>query len=178
MCASPDVEVDFEPEDEFGDIGSAKAKLQKLREELVAARKERDDYLDGWQRCKADTVNAKKEAHEALVRARALGTESFVEELIPALDSFDMAMQGDAWNKVDAIWRSGVESIYAQLLSVLESHGISAFGKSGERFDARFHEALQEVEGEPGTIIRVVRRGYRAGERVLRPAQVVVGSQA
>ena len=176
MCASPDVEIDFEPDDEFGDIGSVKAKLQKLRVELAEVKKERDENLLGWQRCKADTVNAKKEAQEALSRARSLGKESLVEEIIPALDSFDMAMQGEAWTTVDAVWRAGVESIHAQLISILESNGITAFGGVGERFDATLHEALQETEGEPGTIIRVVRRGYRSGERILRPAQVVVGA--
>ena len=176
MCAAPDVEVDFEPEEEFGDIDSAKAKLAKLRDELKAVKKERDEYLDGWQRCRADTVNAKKEAQEALARARSFGKESLVEELIPALDSFDMATQSEAWANVDPVWRSGVESIHAQLLSVLESHGISAFGITGEVFDAKIHEALQETEGETGTIVRVIRRGYRSGERILRPAQVVVGS--
>ncbi len=176
MCAAPDVDIDFEPEDEFGDIGAAKAKLQKLRAELAEVKKERDEHLLGWQRCKADTVNAKKEAQEALSRARSFGKESLVEELIPALDSFDMAMQGEAWGAVDPVWRSGVESIHAQLLSVLESNGITAFGTAGERFDAALHEALQEAEGEEGTIIRIVRRGYRSGERILRPAQVVVGT--
>lgn len=176
MCAAPDVDIDFEPEDEFGDIGSAKAKLAKLRDELAIVKKERDEYLDGWQRCKADTVNAKKEAQEALTRARAFGKESFVEELIPALDSFDMAMQGEAWGKVDPVWRSGVESIHAQLLSVLEAHGIRAFGAVGDAFNANLHEALQEAEGESGTIVRIIRRGYRAGDRILRPAQVVVGA--
>ncbi len=176
MCAVPDVEFDFEPEDEFGDIGSAKAKLSKLRDELSVIKRERDEYLDGWQRCKADTVNAKKELTDALIRARAFGKESFVEELIPALDSFDMAMQGEAWGTVDPVWRSGVEGIHAQLLSVLESHGISAFGKSGEVFDANIHEAIQEAEGEAGVIVRIIRRGYCSGNRILRPAQVVVGA--
>lgn len=176
MCAAPDLDIDFEPEDELGETGAAKAKMRKLREELAAAKKERDEYLDGWQRCKADTVNAKKEAQEALVRARAFGKESFIEELIPALDSFDMAMQGEAWDTVDPVWRSGVEGIHAQLLSVLETHGISTFGKPGEVFDANLHEALQEAEGEAGTIVRVIRRGYRSPERILRPAQVVVGA--
>lgn len=176
MCAASDVEIDFEPEDEFGDIAAAKAKLKKLRDELVAAKKERDEYLDGWQRCKADTVNAKKEAQEALARARAFGKESFVEELIPSLDSFDMAMQAEAWGTVDPVWRSGVESIHAQLISVLESHGISAFGKVGEVFDTTIHEAVQETEGDSGHVVRVIRRGYRAGNRILRPAQVVVGA--
>ena len=175
MCASPDVEVDFEPEDEFGDIGSAKAKLSKLRDELTAVKKERDEYLDGWQRCKADTVNAKKEAQEALTRARTFGKESFVEELIPALDSFDMAMQGEAWRGVDKNWRVGVESIKGHIETVLKDHGVDIFGQEGDSFDPALHEPIQEAEGgNSNTVAKIFRRGYKTKDRILRPAQVSV----
>jgi len=176
IFAPPDSDdIDFESEDELGGEGALKAKLKKLKEELAAVKKERQEYLDGWQRAKADLINAKKEAGEALRRATATGKELFVEELIPALDSFDMAMQGEAWKNVDAAWRSGVESIRSQILGVLQAHGIEMFGKEGEKFDPTLHEPIQEVGGgESHIVARVLRSGYRSKSRILRPAQVAI----
>jgi molecular chaperone GrpE len=168
-------DIDFEPEDEMGSLGAVKAKMQKLRDELKEAKVKRDEYLDGWQRCKAEMVNSKKEALETAARATGRGKEILVEELIPALDGFDMAMQGDAWNSVDKAWRSGVESIKGQIEGVLRSHGVEIFGTVGENFDPALHEPIQEAEGGAShTVAKVLRRGYRTKERVLRAAQVSV----
>lgn len=168
-------DVDFEPEDEMGSVGAVKAKMQKLRDELKEAQQKRDEYLDGWQRCKADMVNARKETTEALQRASGRGKELFVEELIPALDGFEAAMQAEAWKTVDAAWRSGIESIKSQIESILQTHGVELYGKVGEPFDPSLHEPIEETDGGAShTIARVLRRGYRTKERILRPAQIVV----
>jgi molecular chaperone GrpE len=180
MISSPqeNEDIDFEPEDELGETGAAKAKIQKLRAELKEAQERRDEYLDGWQRAKADMINAKKEAADALQRASGRGKEFLVEELIPALDGFDMAMQGEAWNSVDAAWRTGIESIRAQIEGVFKAHGVEIYGREGEVFDPSLHEPIKEEEGgTPHTIARVFRSGYRTKERVLRPAHVSVYSK-
>lgn len=168
-------DIDFEPEDELGSVGALKAKLQKLRDELEETKKERGEYLDGWQRAKADVVNIRREATQSSQRAAALAREALVIELIPALDSFDMAMNAGGWKDVDPAWRSGVEGIYGQISSALQASGVESFGKKGEPFDAMRHEAIQEVEGKnPGTVAAVLRRGYKIGERILRPAHVAL----
>ena len=168
-------DIDFEPEDEMGSIGAVKAKMQKLRVELQEAKAKRDEYLDGWQRCKADMVNSRKESLEMAARAQTVGKEYLVEELIPALDGFDMAMQGEAWNAVDKAWRSGIESIKSQLESALTAAGFEIFGAVGEQFDPATHEPLQEEEGgESHTVAKVFRRGYRSKNRIIRAAQVSV----
>ena len=170
-------EIDFEPEDEMGNVGAAQAKLKKLREELKEAKAKGDEYLDGWQRCKADSINSRKEAALYADRSHARGKESIIEDIIPVLDSFDMAMTSDSWNTVAEEWRSGMERIQSQLLDVLARHVIERFGKVGERFDHTLHEAIQELDdvaGESGEIIKVVRNGYRSKEYVIRPAQVIV----
>lgn len=170
-------DIDFEPEEELGSAQALKAKLTKLKEELERVKKERQEYLDGWQRSKADAINARKEDLSRIERMGTLAKESFTEDLLPALDAFDMAMQGEGWQKVDSVWRAGVEHIHGNLLKGLEAQGIQTFGKSGERFDHALHEAVQEEEGEEGIIIRVLRRGYKSGERIIRPAQVIVGTR-
>lgn len=170
-------DVDFEPEDELGSVGAVKAKMQKLKDELEKAKSERQEYLDGWQRCKADSVNARRDALETGERQGARAKEALIEDLIPALDGFDMAAGSPAWESVDAGWRSGIDQIRNQLLDVLSRHGIERFGKIGEKFDHAVHEAVEErddIAGESGTIVRILRYGYKTGSKVLRPAQVIV----
>lgn len=171
-----DTTVDFEPEDELGTEGAAKIKMAKLREELAEARAKRDEYLDGWQRAKADMANIRKDAAADAARASARGKEALLEDLLPALDSFDMAAMSESWGAIDDSWRSGMEQVRNQLLAALAQHGVERFGKVGEKVDHALHEVVQEQEdvaGEPGTIVRVLRYGYRSGGRVVRPAHVI-----
>ncbi|MDO8576271.1 MAG: nucleotide exchange factor GrpE [bacterium] len=176
---NPDEEVNFEPDEELGDAAAAAAKVKKLKDELADVKAQRQEYLDGWQRCKADSVNLRK---ETLANAERLGEkakEGFIEDIIPALDGFDMAASSPAWASVDAQWRSGVEQIRGQLLDALSRHGVERFGNVGEKFDHALHEAVQEdteAAGEPHAILRVLRYGYRSRERILRPAQVIIKS--
>ena len=170
-------EIDFEPEEELGSLGAAQAKIKKIKAELAKIKTERQEYLDGWQRCKAETVNARRESIVTAERVVERTRESIIAELVPVLDSFDMAAGNEAWENVDAAWRSGIEFIKTQLLDVLARNGVERYGKAGEKFDHALHEAIEERDdtpGAPGEIIRVLRAGYRIGDRILRPAQVVV----
>jgi molecular chaperone GrpE len=169
--------VDFEPEDELGDVGAAKAKLKKLREELERVKKERQEYLDGWQRAKADMVNSRQELLRQAERTGQRALESFIEDIIVALDGFDLAAGAAAWEAVDKEWRNGMEQIRNQFLNALQRHGVARYGKVGEKFDHALHEAVEEAEdvpGEPGPVFRILRHGYKMGDRVIRPAQVIV----
>jgi len=169
-------DVNFEPEEDLGDLGAAQAKLKKIKEELVKTKEERQTYLDGWQRCKADSVNARKDMESRSARTAELLRESLVHDIIPALDSFDLAAQSEAWATVGDGWKSGMENVRDQLVEALRKHGIERFGNVGDTFDHAIHEAIQEVEGpgEPHTILRILRYGYRTKDRVLRAAQVFV----
>ena len=170
-------DIDFEPEEELGSVASAQVKLKKLQEELEKIRKERQEYLDGWQRCKADSVNLKREAETRASRVAELLREELVHDIIPALDSFDMAAGTDAWADVSDGFRSGMEHVQNQLLSALKRHGIERFGKVGEKLDHALHEVIEErddMAGESGSIAKILRYGYRTKEKILRPAQVFV----
>src|SRR5665213_1551449 len=169
-------DIDFEPEDELGEAGAAQAKIKKLREELKEVKAKRDEYLAGWQREKADAINARKEAALSNDRAHGRGKESVFEDIIPVLDSFDMATGSESWSMVDDTWRTGMDQIRNQLLGVLSRHGIERFGKVGEMADHARDEIVQEMDdvaGEPGEIVRILRYGYANGDRVIRPAQVI-----
>lgn len=169
--------VHFEPEEELGSLGAAKAKMQKLRDELEKVKKERQEYLDGWQRAKADAINMKKDADVSAKRTAELLREALVHDIIPALDSFDMAAGSESWSEVSDGFRTGMEQVQNQLVGALKAHGIERYGKVGEHADPQLYDILEErddVAGKPHEIVRILRYGYRAGERILRPAQVIV----
>ena len=170
-------DVDFEPAEEFGGVASAKAKLNKLKDELAEVKKERQEYLDGWQRCKADSINSKKETERQASRTAEMLREALVHDIIPALDSFDMAAGSENWAEVSDGWRSGMELVRNQLVEALRTHGIERYGKVGEAIDHTLHEIIEErddLAGDHGTIARVLRYGYKNGPKIMRPAQVIV----
>jgi len=170
-------ELDFEPEEELGSIGAAQAKIKKLRAELKDAQAKRDEYLAGWQREKADAVNMKRELAQDALRMGARVKEALIEDILPALDSFDMAAGSESWAQIDDGWRNGMENVRNQLLEALRSNGIERFGKVGEMLNPHLHEAVQEVAdapGKSGEIVRVLRYGYKSADRVIRPAQVII----
>ena len=171
--------VDYEPEEELGSVGSLQAKLKKIRAELEGCKKERSEYLDGWQRCKADAINARKDTESKAARSAELLREALVHDIIPALDSFDMAAESETWAEISDGWKTGMEQVRDQLIDALRRHGIERFGKIGDSFDPVFHDIAEErnsVDGEAGSVIAVVRSGYKVGNRVLRGAHVVIKS--
>ncbi len=170
-------EIQIEPDEELGDVGAAQAKLKKLKDELAEVKAQRQEYLDGWQRCKADSVNARKETLASAERLGEKAKEGLIEDIIPALDGFDMAASSPAWQTIDAGWRSGIEHIRNQLLDVLSRHGVERFGAVGEKIDHSMHEAIEEREdiaGDSGTVAKILRYGYKIGGKIVRPAQVIV----
>jgi len=169
-------EGDFELEGEEAGAGIQSDKLKKLRAELEKCKEEKQEYLVGWQRCKADSINARKEAMRIAERAGNRARDALIEDIIPALDSFDMAMAGDAWTKMDENWRMGMENVRSQLIGALLNQGVNSYAEIGDVFDPTLHDAVQEIDadGESGSVAKVLRRGYRTAERIIRPAQVAI----
>ncbi len=174
------LEFDYEAEAEgSGSLQKAADKLKKIREALDSCQKERQEYLDGWQRLRADIANQKKETDSLEERARARVLEEILTELLPTLDSFDLAMQGEAWNTVAPAWKSGVEYIRTSLIQTLEKRGVRTFGAPGDVFSAHAYEAVGTVETDQypeGSVAHVIRAGYLYGERIIRPAQVKIAA--
>ncbi len=167
-------DLQFESEEEAESPALA---MKKLREKLKACEKEKKEYLDGWQRLRADFANIKKDEDTRRGEMIKFASEGLVDDLIPVLDSFAMAFGNkEAWEKVDENWRKGVEYIYVQMYSVLESRGLTEIGKVGEKVDPRTHVAIEEIpppsEKEENTVSEVVQKGYRLHNKVIRPAKV------
>lgn len=167
-------DVQFESVDESENIA---ATVKKLREKLRICEQEKKDNLDGWQRMRADFANARKEEETRRGDMIKFASEGLVEDMLPVLDSFSMAFANkEAWEKVDASWRKGVEYIYTQMFSVLESRGLSEIGAVGEKIDPRMHIAMEGIPTDDAskvdTVALVVQKGYRLHNKVIRPAKV------
>lgn len=181
--AANDSSDDFvlEEEEEFDSFGNTKsAKQEKLRKALKECQEERKEYLDGWQRAKADLVNTKKEFAKKTENIRKQANEHLIEDIIPVLDSFQMAFSNkESWEEVSKEWRTGVEHIHNQLLNTLKENGVAVIEpKTGDDFEPRFHEAQDTVEtsdeDEDDTIQAVTQRGYSLNDKIVRPAKVTV----
>lgn len=172
-------DVEFVETDAMGDELKDKAKLKNLRAELSKSQLEARDHLTALQRARADYVNLKKELDEVRDTTKRKTTEKVLADFLPTLDSFDMAMGNTAaWEAVDKNWRIGVEFIYSQLKTALENNGIAPIDQVGVDFDPNLHEPIETRETDDASldhkIEKIIQKGYKMGERVLRPARVVV----
>jgi molecular chaperone GrpE len=178
-----ELDITIEPETDGDQTAPQKdlaEKIKKLKAELEESNKQRIEYLDGWQRMKADMVNMKKREEEDRSNFIKYAKEGVIEEILPVLQSFDMAMANkESWEKVEANWRSGVEYIAKQLRSVLESHGLVEVNPIGEKFDPSRDEALEHVavtdEKQDHIIIEVVQKGYKLHDKIVKAPRVKVG---
>ncbi|MFA7285449.1 MAG: nucleotide exchange factor GrpE [Candidatus Paceibacterota bacterium] len=166
---------------EFNDDGEADLHktLKKLRLDLKQARKERTEYLNGWQKERADFANYKKQEEDRKTMFSESMRERILSRFLSVMDSFNMAFANkEAWEKVDMNWRKGVEYIHSQMNTVFEEYGVKEIGQEGENFDPNIHESLEMVEttekDKNHTIAQVIQKGYKIGDRVLRPARVNV----
>ncbi len=164
-------------ESAFSDASDA---LGKVKEKLKKCEEEKREYLDGWQRAKADMVNLSRKGEENRVELVKYANESLIKDIIPVLDSFSIAMVNTKkWEELPEEWRKGVEYIYSQLKKVLSDHGVEEFSPEGEKFDPSLHEAVENVEvddeSKDSIIVEVIQKGYKLNDKILRSAKVKVG---
>ncbi|OGI92407.1 nucleotide exchange factor GrpE [Candidatus Nomurabacteria bacterium RIFCSPLOWO2_01_FULL_46_18] len=166
---------------EFNEDGEEDLKktLKKLRADLKACKKEKEEFLTGWQKERADFINYKKEEDNRKALFSEAMRERILTRFLSVLDSFAMAFANkDAWEKVDPNWRRGIEHIHSQLDAVFEEYGVKPVGEVGETFDPNIHQSIDLVSSTQKEldhkIAEVVQKGYKLGERILRPARVNV----
>jgi molecular chaperone GrpE len=140
---------------------------------LAEAEKQRDEYLDALQRLKAEFDNYRKRVARDQQELAARAHERLVADLLPVLDDLERAVnhEGDI--------EEGVRLVHRALADALAKEGLTEIATEGA-FDPHTQEALlaQPSEAEEGTVIQVLQRGYKLGDRVLRPARVVVSKGA
>lgn len=154
----------------------SRAEFDRLTAELDKLKAERDQLVDRLARMQAEFENARKRAERERTEFRDYATGSVVEQFLPVLDNFELALKSTG--SAEQL-RSGVELIVKQMEDVLRQLQVNAVPTVGEEFDPRHHEALGTVEREDlpdQHVAEEIRRGYRLRERLLRPALVRVAS--
>lgn len=148
---------------------------QKLAEnELEKTAKQRDEYLAGWQRAKADFINYKKDEVKRLEEVARYANEDLILDLIGVLDNFDLGLR--ALEKAGPV-EKGIYMIRTQVEDIMKQRGLKRIPiKTGEPFNPAVAESVSEVESEKpaGTIIEEIEPGYKLHERVVRPARVKI----
>ena len=160
----------MEPTKEPNEIatGDEPSEVERLKEEL---RRENEMYL----RALADFDNYRRRVERERAAAAFSGKREILLPLLEVLDGFDRALEHV--DDVPSPVSEGFHAIHRKLLGLLEAHGVTPLKSLGEVFNPDLHEAVGSAhsgEYEPGTVIDEVRRGYRWGDEVLRPARVRV----
>jgi molecular chaperone GrpE len=163
-----DVVADEDPERSEGE---AENKIAKMREELNACRKEKQEYMDGWQRAKADYVNLLKRIEGDAKASELKGKIKAVETLLPAFDALERA-------KEHSEIPEGFMAIAKQIESAFAALGLQEIGKVGEKFDPTIHEAFAQDATEDAetddTVTAILEKGWQIADFVIRPAKVRV----
>lgn len=163
-------EIELVP-DEEGDLPDLQKKIKKIKEGLKRCELERKEYLEGWQRAKADHINYKNDEGRRFEDMARFVTAGLVQEILPVLDSFDLALG----HGLPPDLERGVLLIRSQFEDILKKRGLEEMHVAlGEDFNPERHESIGEIESEvlPGRIAEVVQRGYKFRDRVLRPVRV------
>ena len=178
-------QTDLQPEEDLQSADQAAVEeietetnqlLEALQQELAECRSKSDEYLDGWQRARAEFTNYRKrvERDQALMQQTLTG--SIVKRYLEIVDDLDRALKNRPQEGEGASWADGIELIYRKLINILESNGVTIM-PAAAMFDPNLHEAITSEESDQhqsGEIIEVVQQGYLLSDRVLRPALVRV----
>ena len=145
--------------------------------ELNKLEKQAKEYLDGWKRCQADFENYKKMQIESQREFVKYAGQNIVLQIIPVLDNFHMSTEHIPKDQKDGGWVVGIMHIQKQLENVLTENGVEEISaKEGDKFDPVIHEAMQSKEEAKGDKIKkVMMKGYKMGDKIIRPVKVIVG---
>lgn len=174
-------DIIIEPETDADNVKDPAEAIKKLKGELSACRKEREEYLAGWQRAKADFVNARKDEEKTRAVFVKFANEGLIADLLPVLQNFERAMGNkEIWEKADKNWRVGIEHIAGQLKKVLADNGLTEITpKIGEPYSPARDEAVAHIPLETpeknNAILEVVEKGYELNGKILKPTKVKVG---
>jgi molecular chaperone GrpE len=168
--------VTVDPAKEQLDQVEEAAADERVDDPLAAAEAKAEEHLNDLKRLAAEFENYKKRTAREQAALSARAAERLVKELLPIVDDLERALEA-AEQHEEARLEDGVRLVHRQLSSVLEREGLAEIETNG-RFDPHVHEALlsQPSEAEEGSVIEVLQKGYKLGDRVLRPARVVVAA--
>ena len=160
------------------EVENSEEEIVEEIDETEALRAENEELIDTLQRVKAEFDNYRKRAARDQASLVARAHERLVKELLPVLDDLERALEA-AEQHEEAKLEEGVRLVHRELRSALAKEGLVEIETEGV-FDPHVHEALltQPSEQDDGAILEVIQKGYRLGDRVLRPARVVISQEA
>jgi molecular chaperone GrpE len=146
--------------------------VKKLRERLKKCVEEKQEYLAGWQRSKADFINARKEEEENRHHFVKFSERNLIMELLVLLDSFDQLFKSNPEDE-------GTRNIHKQLLSILKTRGVEPIESLNKDFNPEEHESIGEIKVDSkekeNKIIEEIRKGYKMHNKIIRPSKVKIG---
>ena len=146
-------------------------------QELEECQKQKEEYLAGWQRARADMLNYKKTEMERVGEILKYANEEFILKFLPVLDNFDLLekkLSAEGKNSNDF---KGILQIKKQIQDFFSNQGLQEIKSVGDKFDPNLHEIAEEVEAankDKGIIVEEIKKGYKINGRLLRPAKVKV----
>jgi molecular chaperone GrpE len=132
-------------------------------------------YMANWQRSAADFANYKRRVEQEREEWARLSNASLVMNVLPLFDDLERALDNADASIAGLTWFEGIRLIQRKFKQFLEGNGVEEIKADGEDFDPNVHEAVMFGEGPEGKVIGVIQKGYKLGNRVLRPTMVVVG---
>lgn len=158
-------------------LGGQASEIEELEKKLSQSQAKANEYLEGWQRSRAEFANYKKriEREQSQVYQNAAG--SILKRQLEIMDDLDRALKNRPNDGEGAAWAGGIELIQRKMMLIFENEGLKVMQPVGEMFDPTLHEAIASEDNEnfaSGQVIDVLQKGYTLGDRVLRPAMVRV----
>lgn len=161
------------------DVETTTAPESDLQEQLTALQQQAGEYLEGWQRARAEFANYKKRVERELQENREMSMGIALKGILPVIDDFDRALGSVPDDLKGNPWVNGVSMVQRKLGKFLEDSGVTSFDPLGEAFDPNRHEAVgtdDSADVPSGHVSATMQKGYLIGEKVLRPALVKVKS--
>jgi len=147
-----------------------------LEQALADEKQKAEEYLTNWQRAQADFVNYKRRTEQERLEFNRYANAELAREMLSALDDLERALEAVPPKLAGDEWVEGIRLVERKFKSSLDAQGITPMESLGEPFDPNYHEALRQDKGKEGIVTEVFQKGYMMGDKVLRPAKVVVGN--
>jgi molecular chaperone GrpE len=152
------------------------AELEELKKELETAKADAESNLNGWKRAQADFINFKRRTEVEKEETIKYCTTGLITNILPVLDDFARAEAAIPQDKDNSRFLDGMKMVERKLRNFLEGQGIAEIKTEGEMFDPNLHEAVMQMDGEEGMIIKEFEKGYKLYDRVIRASKVAVGN--
>ena|SRR3989344_7291641 len=150
---------------------------QTQPDEILSPEAQIEELTNNWKRTAADFENYKKRRESESKELLEFAKEVTVMKLMPTLQSLEMVLKFAPDDEKYKDWLAGLKATIMQLEKTMEELGVVKIKTVGEQFDHSQHEAVEEVEGEPGKVLKEIQPGFMLNNKVIIPAKVAVGKE-